>query len=137
FWSGKDHRSAKGRGGTEMITFVNYERKISKIMADLNRYGIKDLEDAADIFRQNGIDPYETAKSTQPICFEDVRYAYVAGAAIAIRKGCRTAADAAEARGEGLQAFCLDGSVAADRKVGIGHGNPAAMLLREETKCQR
>lgn len=118
-----------------MITFENYDRKISKIMAVLNRYGIKDLEDAADICRQNGIDPYETAKSIQPICFEDVRYAYVAGAAIAIKKGCRKAADAAEAIGEGLQAFCLDGSVAEDRKVGIGHGNLAAMLLREETKC--
>ena len=118
-----------------MITFENYDRKISKIMAVLNRYGIKDLEDAADICRQNGIDPYETAKSIQPICFEDVRYAYVAGAAIAIKKGCRKAADAAEAIGEGLQAFCLDGSVAEDRKVGIGHGNLAAMLLREETRC--
>lgn len=118
-----------------MITFENYDRKISKIMAVLNRYGIKDLEDAADICRQNGIDPSETAKSIQPICFEDVRYAYVAGAAIAIKKGCRKAADAAEAIGEGLQAFCLDGSVAEDRKVGIGHGNLAAMLLREETRC--
>ncbi len=118
-----------------MITFENYERKIDKIQAVLNKYGIKDLEDAAAICKEAGIDPYETAKNIQPICFEDVRYAYVAGAAIAIKKGCRKAADAAEAIGEGLQAFCLDGSVAEDRKVGIGHGNLAAMLLREETRC--
>ena len=118
-----------------MITFENYERKIGNILSVLGKYGIKDLMDAREICEKAGIDPYETAKNIQPICFEDVRYAYVAGAAIAIRKGCRTAADAAEAIGEGLQAFCLDGSVAADRKVGIGHGNLAAMLLRDETKC--
>ena len=118
-----------------MITFENYERKIDKIRAVLNKYGIKDLEEAQAICKEAGVDPYETARSIQPICFEDVRYAYVAGAAIAIRKGCRHAADAAEAIGEGLQAFCLDGSVAEDRKVGLGHGNLAAMLLREDTKC--
>ena len=81
------------------------------------------------------MNPYEIAKEIQPICFEDACWAYVAGAAIAIKKGCRKASEAAEAIGEGLQAFCLPGSVAEDRKVGLGHGNLAAMLLREDTGC--
>ena len=118
-----------------MITFENYDRKIEKILAVLNGYGIKDLEEAHEICKEAGFDPYKIVKEIQPICFEDVCWAYVAGAAIALKKGALKAADAAEAIGEGLQAFCLAGSVAEDRKVGLGHGNLAAMLLREETDC--
>ena len=118
-----------------MITFENYDRKIEKINKALAAYGISGLEDAQKICEQKGIDPYKIVKDIQPICFEDACWAYVAGAAIAIKKGCTAAADAAEAIGEGLQAFCLPGSVAEDRKVGLGHGNLAAMLLREETEC--
>lgn len=118
-----------------MITFENYDRKINKIQAVLDRYSIKDLAEASDICKKAGFDPYEIVKGIQPICFEDACWAYTVGAAIAIKKGCVKAADAAEAIGEGLQAFCLDGSVAEDRKVGLGHGNLAAMLLREETEC--
>ncbi|MBQ6899693.1 MAG: GGGtGRT protein [Firmicutes bacterium] len=118
-----------------MITFENYDRKIEKINKALAAYGISGLEDAEKICKDKGIDPYKITKDIQPICFEDACWAYVAGAAIAIKKGCIKAADAAEAVGEGLQAFCLPGSVAEDRKVGLGHGNLAAMLLREETEC--
>ncbi|MBP3759755.1 MAG: GGGtGRT protein [Firmicutes bacterium] len=117
------------------IMFENYDRKIDKINAALNEYGIKDLEEAYEICKAKGLDPYQTAKSIQPICFEDVCWAYVAGTAIALKKGAVKAADAAEAIGIGLQAFCLPGSVAEDRKVGLGHGNLAAKLLREETDC--
>ena len=117
------------------IMFENYDRKIDKINAALNEYGIKDLEEAYEICNAKGLDPYQTAKSIQPICFEDVCWAYVAGTAIALKKGAVKAADAAEAIGIGLQAFCLPGSVAEDRKVGLGHGNLAAKLLREETDC--
>ena len=120
---------------SEKITFENYDRKIDKINKVLNSYGISGLEDAAEICREKGFDPYQIAKDIQPICFDDACWAYVAGAAIAIKKGCSEAAEAAEAIGEGLQAFCLPGSVAEDRKVGLGHGNLAAMLLREETEC--
>ena len=120
---------------SEKITFENYDRKIDKINKVLNSYGISGLEDAAEICREKGIDPYRIAKDIQPICFDDACWAYVAGGAIAIKKGCSDAAEAAEAIGEGLQAFCLPGSVAEDRKVGLGHGNLAAMLLREETEC--
>lgn len=118
-----------------MITFENYERKIAKITKSLEENGIKDLEEAVKICEDRGINPYEIVKGIQPICFEDACYAYVTGVAIAIRKGLTKASDVAEAIGIGLQAFCLDGSVAEDRKVGLGHGNLAAMLLREETKC--
>ena len=118
-----------------MITFENYDRKIEKINAVLADYGIRDLEDAADICRKAGFDPSQIVKGIQPICFEDACWAYTAGAAIALKKGCVKAADAAEAIGLGLQAFCLPGSVAEDRRVGLGHGNLAAMLLREETQC--
>ena len=118
-----------------MITFENYDRKIEKINQALAAYGIASLEDAEKICRDKGIDPYKIAKEIQPICFEDVCWAYVAGAAIAIQKGCSKASEAAKAIGEGLQAFCLPGSVAEDRKVGLGHGNLAAMLLSEETEC--
>ena len=118
-----------------MALFENYDRKIEKIQTVLNQYGIKDLDEAMEICKAKGMNPYEIAKEIQPICFEDACWAYVAGAAIAIKKGCRKASEAAEAIGEGLQAFCLPGSVAEDRKVGLGHGNLAAMLLREDTGC--
>ncbi len=118
-----------------MALFENYERRIGQVNETLNRYGIKSLEEAKQICESKGIDPYRIARETQPICFENVGWAYVVGASIAIKKGCTKAADAAEAIGEGLQAFCIPGSVADDRKVGLGHGNLAAMLLREDTKC--
>ena len=118
-----------------MALFENYERRIGQVNETLNKYGIKSLEEAKQICESKGIDPYRIAKETQPICFENVGWAYVVGASIAIKKGCTKAADAAEAIGEGLQAFCIPGSVADDRKVGLGHGNLAAMLLREDTKC--
>ena len=118
-----------------MPLFENYDRRIEQINKTLAKYGIKGLEDAAKICEQKGIDPQKIAKDIQPICFDNAGWAYVAGAAIAIKKGAKTAAEAAEAIGEGLQSFCIPGSVADDRKVGLGHGNLAAMLLREETKC--
>ena len=118
-----------------MALFESYERRIEKINAVLAQYGIKSIEEAKAICDEKGIDPYKMCEETQPICFENAKWAYVVGAAIAIKKGCTNAADAAEAIGEGLQAFCINGSVAEDRKVGIGHGNLAARLLREETQC--
>ena len=118
-----------------MPLFESYERRIKQVNAVLNKYGISSLDEAKKICEQKGIDPYNITKSIQSICFENACWAYVTGAAIAIRKGCKKAADAAEAIGEGLQAFCIPGSVADDRKVGLGHGNLAAMLLRENTKC--
>ena len=118
-----------------MALFESYERRIEKINAVLAQYGIKSIEEAKAICDEKGIAPYKMCEETQPICFENAKWAYVVGAAIAIKKGCTNAADAAEAIGEGLQAFCINGSVAEDRKVGIGHGNLAARLLREETQC--
>ena len=118
-----------------MALFENYERKIDKINTVLEQYGIKSLEEAREICKEKGLDPYQITKEIQPICFEDACWAYVAGAAIAIKKECSRASEAARAIGEGLQAFCLPGSVAEDRKVGLGHGNLAAMLLSEETEC--
>ena len=118
-----------------MALFESYERRIDKINAVLAQYGIKSIEEAKAICEEKGLDPYKMCEETQPICFENAKWAYVVGAAIAIKKGCTSAADAAEAIGEGLQAFCIAGSVADDRKVGIGHGNLAARLLREETQC--
>ena len=118
-----------------MALFESYERRIEKINAVLAQYGINGIEDAKAICDAKGIDPYTMCEETQPICFENAKWAYVVGAAIAIKKGCTNAADAAEAIGEGLQAFCIPGSVADDRLVGIGHGNLAARLLREETQC--
>jgi hypothetical protein len=118
-----------------MALFESYERRIKKITEVLNTYGIKDIEEAKAICDEKGVDAYNITKSIQPIAFENACWAYVVGAAIAIKKGCKVAADAAEAIGEGLQAFCIPGSVADDRKVGLGHGNLGAMLLREETKC--
>lgn len=115
--------------------FEGYERRIENIDKVLAEYGINGLEDAKAICAAKGLDPYTTCKETQPIAFENAAWAYVAGAAIAIKKGCKNAAEAAEAIGIGLQAFCIKGSVADDRKVGIGHGNLAARLLREETEC--
>ncbi|MFI3288637.1 MAG: GGGtGRT protein [Rikenellaceae bacterium] len=115
--------------------FESYERRIDKINAVLAQYGINGIEDAKAICESKGLDPYTVCEETQPIAFENAKWAYVVGAAIAIKKGCTVAADAAEAIGEGLQAFCIAGSVADDRLVGIGHGNLAARLLREETKC--
>ena len=118
-----------------MALFESYERRINQINVALNKYGIASLEEAKKICDDKGIDVYNLIKSIQPICFENACWAYITGTAIALKKGCTKAADAAEAIGEGLQAFCIPGSVADDRKVGLGHGNLAAMLLREETKC--
>ena len=115
--------------------FESYERRIDHINEVLAQYGINGIDEAKAICDAKGIDPYKMCEETQPICFENAKWAYVVGAAIAIKKGCTNAADAAEAIGEGLQAFCIAGSVADDRKVGIGHGNLAARLLREETQC--
>ncbi|WP_053985452.1 GGGtGRT protein [Niameybacter massiliensis] len=118
-----------------MPLFESYDRRINQINAVLNQYGIKDLDEAKAICDEKGVDAYNLTKEIQPIAFENACWAYTVGAAIAIKKGCTLAADAAEAIGEGLQAFCIPGSVADDRKVGLGHGNLGAMLLREETKC--
>ena len=115
--------------------FESYERRIDHINEVLAQYGINGIDEAKAICDAKGIDPYKMCEETQPICFENAKWAYVVGAAIAIKKGCTNAADAAEAIGEGLQAFYIAGSVADDRKVGIGHGNLAARLLREETQC--
>ncbi len=118
-----------------MALFENYERRIDQITKTLNKYGIASIEEAKKICDEKGVDAYKISKEIQPICFENAGWAYTVGAAIAIKKGCTKAADAAEAIGEGLQSFCIPGSVADDRKVGLGHGNLAAMLLRENTKC--
>ena len=117
------------------VTFEGYERRIDKINACLKNYGIGDVEECKKITLDKGVDVDAIVRGIQPICFENAVWAYTVGAAIAIKKGCKTAADAAEALGEGLQAFCIPGSVADQRKVGLGHGNLAAMLLREETEC--
>ena len=117
------------------ITFEGYDRRIDKINKCLAEYGIKDIETAKAICEEKGIDVESIVKGVQPIAFENAVWAYTVGAAIAIKKGCIKAADAAEAIGVGLQSFCIPGSVAENRKVGLGHGNLAAMLLREETEC--
>ena len=118
-----------------MALFESYDRRIGQIQPVMDKYGIKDFEDARNICKEKGFDPYEIVKGVQPICFENACWAYTLGAAIAIKSGRNKAADAAKAIGEGLQAFCIPGSVADDRKVGLGHGNLASMLLSEETKC--
>ena len=118
-----------------MALFEGYERKIDKINGVLAQYGISSVEECRDICQAKGFDPYTITKNIQPICFEDAAWAYTVGAAIAIKKNVATAAEAAEAIGIGLQAFCIPGSVAEDRKVGLGHGNLGAMLLKDETKC--
>ena len=115
--------------------FESYGRRLPQIAATLKKYGMATVQDAQKVCADKGIDPYAIAKEIQNICFENAGWAYTVGAAIAIKKGCTKAAAAAEAIGEGLQSFCIPGSVADDRKVGLGHGNLAAMLLREETKC--
>ena len=117
------------------ITFEGYERRIKKINATLARYGISSLEEARDICLKAGINVEEIVKGVQPIAFENAVWAYTTGAAIALKKGTKKAADAAEDIGIGLQSFCIPGSVADQRQVGLGHGNLAAMLLREETAC--
>ncbi len=118
-----------------MALFESYERRIDQINAELAKHGIGSIEEAKKICDDKGIDVYGIVKGIQPICFENACWAYIVGAAIAIKDGCTKAADAAEKIGLGLQSFCIPGSVADDRKVGIGHGNLGAMLLREETKC--
>ena len=117
------------------VQFESQDRREAQVLAALNANGIASIEEANQICAQYGLDPYKTCEETQMICFENAKWAYVVGTAIAIKKGCKNAADAAEAIGIGLQAFCIPGSVADDRKVGIGHGNLAARLLREETEC--
>ena len=118
-----------------MALFESYERRIDKINAVLNSYGIASIEEAEKITKDAGLDVYNQVKGIQPICFENACWAYITGAAIAIKKGCRKASDAAAAIGEGLQAFCIPGSVADQRKVGLGHGNLGKMLLEEDTDC--
>ena len=118
-----------------MAKFEGYERRDAKILAALNEYGINSIDECKEICDAYGIDPYKIVEETQPICFENAKWAYVVGAAIAIKKGCTKASDAAAAIGIGLQAFCIPGSVAENRKVGLGHGNLGKMLLSEETEC--
>ena len=118
-----------------MALFESYERRINQIQPVMDKYGIKDFEEARKICQDKGFDPYEIVKGVQPICFENACWAYTLGAAIALKSGRTKAKDAAQAIGEGLQAFCIPGSVADDRKVGLGHGNLASMLLDENTKC--
>ena len=118
-----------------MALFESSERRIDKINSVLNSYGIASIEEAEKITKDAGLDVYNQVKGIQPICFENACWAYITGAAIAIKKGCRKASDAAAAIGEGLQAFCIPGSVADQRKVGLGHGNLGKMLLEEDTDC--
>ena len=118
-----------------MSLFESYERRIDQITPVLEKYGIKDLQEARQICLDKGFDPYDIVKGVQPICFENACWAYTLGAAIAIKQGCVKASDAAKAIGEGLQAFCIPGSVADDRQVGLGHGNLASMLLSDESEC--
>ena len=118
-----------------MALFENHDRRIDKINGVLKQYGIESVEACREMCQAKGFDPYEIVKGIQPICFENACWAYTVGAAIAMKKGVKTAAEAATAIGEGLQAFCIDGSVADDRKVGLGHGNLGAMLLSEESEC--
>ena len=118
-----------------MALFESYERREKQVLAALNKYGINTIEEAAEVTKAAGLDVYKMVEGIQPICFENAKWAYTVGAAIAIKKGCKRAADAAAAIGEGLQAFCIPGSVADQRKVGLGHGNLGKMLLEEETEC--
>ena len=118
-----------------MAKFEGYERREAKILAALKEYGINSIDECKEICDNYGINPYKIVEETQPICFENAKWAYVVGAAIAIKKGCTKASDAAAAIGIGLQSFCIPGSVAENRKVGLGHGNLGAMLLSEETEC--
>ena len=118
-----------------MALFENYERRIDKINDVLAQYGISSVEECREICKAKGFDPYEIVKGIQPICFENACWAYTVGAAIALKSGVKSAAEAAKMIGVGLQSFCIDGSVAEDRKVGLGHGNLGAMLLSDESKC--
>ena len=118
-----------------MALFESYERREKQILAKLAEYGINSIEEAAEVTKAAGLDVYKMVEGIQPICFENAKWAYTVGAAIAIKKGCTKAADAAAAIGEGLQSFCIPGSVADQRKVGLGHGNLGKMLLEEETDC--
>ena len=118
-----------------MALFESYERRIDKISGVLAQYGIGSVEECREICKAKGFDPYEIVKGIQPICFENACWAYTVGAAIALKSGVKSAAEAAKMIGVGLQSFCIDGSVAEDRKVGLGHGNLGAMLLSEESKC--
>ena len=118
-----------------MALFESYERRIDKINGVLAQYGIGSVEECREICKAKGFDPYEIVKGIQPICFENACWAYTVGAAIALKSGVKTAAEAAKMIGVGLQSFCIDGSVAEDRKVGLGHGNRGAMLLSDESKC--
>ena len=118
-----------------MAKFEGYERREAKILAALKEFGINSIDECKEICDAKGIDPYKIVEETQPICFENAKWAYTVGAAIAIKKGCKKASDAAAAIGIGLQSFCIPGSVAENRKVGLGHGNLGAMLLSEETEC--
>ncbi len=118
-----------------MALFESYERRIDKINGVLAKYGIGSVEECRELCKAKGFDPYEIVKGIQPICFENACWAYTVGAAIALKSGVKSAAEASRKIGEGLQAFCIDGSVADDRKVGLGHGNLGAMLLSEESKC--
>ena len=118
-----------------MALFESYERREKQILAVLKEYGMNSIEEAAEVTKAAGLDVYSQVEGIQPICFENAKWAYTVGAAIAIKKGCRRAADAAAAIGEGIQAFCIPGSVADQRKVGLGHGNLGKMLLEEETEC--
>ena len=118
-----------------MAHFEGYERREAKILAVLKEYGISSIDECKEICDAKGINPYKIVEETQPIAFENAKWAYTVGAAIAIKKGCTKAADAAAAIGIGLQAFCINGSVAENRKVGLGHGNLGSMLLSESTEC--
>ena len=118
-----------------MALFEGYERRVDKILGVLKEYGINSIEECKDITLAKGIDCDKIVRGTQPICFENAVWAYTVGAAIAIKKGCKKAADAAAAIGIGLQSFCIPGSVAENRKVGLGHGNLGSMLLHEDTDC--
>jgi hypothetical protein len=118
-----------------MALFESYERREPQILATLKEYGISSIEECKEITDAAGIDVYHLIEGIQPICFENAKWAYTVGAAIAIKKNCRRAADAAAAIGIGLQAFCIPGSVADRRKVGLGHGNLGKMLLEEDTEC--
>ena len=117
------------------VKFESQERRMPKIEKCLAEYGIASLEEARELCTSKGFDPYQIVKDVQPIAFENASWAYTLGCAVAIKKGVTTAADAAEAIGIGLEAFCIPGSVAEQRNVGRGHGNLGAMLLRDETKC--
>ena len=118
-----------------MALFESYERREIQILANLAEYGINSIEEASEVTKAAGLDVYKMIEGIQPICFENAKWAYTVGAAIAIKKGCRKASEAAAAIGEGLQSFCIPGSVADQRKVGLGHGNLGKMLLEEDTEC--